>query len=136
MEFNRDAADASNDRLVSNHKKLALNIAGDGLVLQVATVAEGFKSFGVKNLGLNDTDTHSAVVMIDADEDRLQVFVDGALVLEETGTDLDFVGAGGREAGWMIGTPWSQFVGGEISDFHVSDSFSFVDTSPGSLSPV
>ena len=136
VEFNRDVADASNDRLVSNHQKVALNIAGDGLILHVATAAEGFKSFGVKNLGLNDTDTHSAVVMIDADEDLLQVFVDGALVLEETGTDFDFVGAGGREAGWMIGTPWSQFVGGDISDFHVSDSFSFVDTSPGSLSPV
>jgi len=67
-------------------------------------------------------------VLVDAETDRLQVVVDDVLVLDEQGTDFDFVGAGGREWGWSLGTAWNRWFEGEVYDFQVSDDFAFVQT--------
>lgn len=127
VDFQRGEADGSTDRLVWNHQKVGLTLQGDGLVVNVATASGQFKSFAVQDLGLNDTDLHQAVVLLDQSADRLQIIVDDKLVLDETATDLQFIGAGGREAGWMLGTPWSRFFDGDVTDFRVSDSFHFLN---------
>lgn len=127
VDFQRGEADGSTDRLVWNHQKVGLTLQGDGLVVNVATAAGQFKSFVVKDLGLNDTDLHQAVVLLDQTEDRLQIIVDDKLVLDDSSTDLQFIGAGGREAGWLLGTPWSRFFDGDVTDFRVSDSFHFLN---------
>lgn len=125
VDFSRAEADGSVDRLVWNHQKFGLTLQGDGLMVNAATAKGEFKGFVVGNLGLNDTDQHRATVLLDQTEDRLQIFVDDKLVLDETGTDFQFTGAGGRESGWMLGTPWNRYFEGDVTDFRVSDTFDF-----------
>jgi PKD repeat protein len=127
VDFRRDEADGSTDRLVWNHMKVGLTLTGDGLQVQVATTDQGFKTYGAGKLGLNDTDWHRAVVMVDQATDRLQVIVDDRVVLDRCDADFHFTGAGGREAGWMLGTPWDRFFDGDIAAFQVSDQFDFLD---------
>lgn len=127
IDFARDSVDDDAARLVWNHLKVGLTLKGEGLLVQVATADGDFQSFAIKDLGLDDTDLHNAVVMIDETSDHLQVFVDDQLVLDETETDFQFSGAGGREWGWSIGTAWGRYFDGEVTDFQVTDSFDFVD---------
>ena len=128
VEFARDTADGSTQRLVWNHQKIGLTLTDDGLIAHVQNNDAKFhKGFVAKNIGLNDTDTHQITMMVDQTTDRLQVIVDDQLVIDETGTDFDFIGAGGREWGWNLGTPWGRYVDGEISAFAVDDEVQFVD---------
>lgn len=128
VEFARDEADGSTQRLVWNHKKIGLDLKDDGLRVKI-----GGDWFEAEDLGLNDTDTHRISVLVDQDTDQLQVLVDDLLVLNETDTDLDFVGNGGREWGWRIGTPWGRDVDGTLTDFRIDDDFHFVDGSVFSM---
>ena len=129
VEFTRDEADGSAQRLVWNHTNIGLTLTGDGLIAHVANedakFNKGFKAF---DLGLNDTDTHEISLLVDQNADRLQVIVDDEVVIDESGVDFDFVG--GREYGWTLGTPWGRDVDGEISAFAIDDEVQFVDTSP------
>ena len=132
VDFSRDVADGKEARLVWNHTKFGLAVEGDGLKVQVATAKEGFKTINVANLGLNDTDNHTIRVIMDEVSNRLQVVLDGKIVLNTASTDLKFVGAGGYEHGWMLGTPWDRFFDGKISDFRIEAKADFVVKSAGS----
>ena len=128
VEFERDEADGSSQRLVWNHRKIGLTLTDDGLVAHVRNNDDPFhKGFRVDNLGLNDTEKHTISVMVDQDSDRLQVIVDDQLVLDETNTDFDFVGADGQEWGWNIGTGQDRYVDGEVSGFAIDDDVHFLD---------
>ncbi len=128
VEFARDEADGSKQRLVWNHQKIGVELVKDGLVVKVANNDAKFhQGFKIKDLGLNDTDTHRITVLVDQDSDHLQVLVDDLLVLDETDTDFDFVGAGGGEWGWKLGTPWGNAgPDGVMTDFRIDDDFAFV----------
>ena len=65
--------------------------------------------------------------MVDQVADRLQVLVDGQVVLDETGVDFDFVGGG--EWGWDIGFSHNRYADGDLSAFAVDDEVQFVDYS-------
>jgi hypothetical protein len=111
--------------------KLGLTLEGDGLRVHASNSEDHFsKGFQIEGLGLNDGELHNATVMVDAGDDQLQVVVDDVLVLDVQDTDFDFVGAGGHEWGWNLGTPWSQWFEGEVYNFQVSDNFEFLDTTP------
>lgn len=126
VDFSRDVADGNEARLVWNHMKFGLTLVGDGLAVQVATAKEGFKTISVGNLGLNDTDDHTIRVVMNQVSNRLQIVLDGKIVLDTNSTDLKFVGAGGYEHGWTLGSPWDRFFHGEISDFRVEARSLFV----------
>jgi hypothetical protein len=51
-------------------------------------------------------------------------------MLDEQGKDFNFVGAGGHEWGWSLGTAWNRWFDGEVYDFQVSNDFDFVDHAP------
>jgi Right handed beta helix region len=128
VDFARHTADGSEQRLIWNHKKMALTLTDDGLIAHVANTTGKFhKGFEVSNIGLNDTEVHQISLLVDQATDRLQVIVDDVLVLDETGTDFDFVGAGGREWGWNIGTGWGRYVDGEVSNFQIDDEVQFIE---------
>lgn len=120
--FARAEADGSEQRVIWNHQKLGLSVVDDGLIAMV-----GGKHFVVDDLGLNDTEQHQISVIVDQDSDRLQVLVDDLLVLDADDQDLDFVGRGGHEWGWKIGTPWSREVNGTVTDFRIDDDIAFVE---------
>lgn len=127
VEFTRDTADGSAQRLVWNHKKIGLTLTDDGLIAHVANNDAKFhKGFHAKNIGLNDTETHEITVLVDQNADRLQVLVDDQVVIDRSDVDFDFVG--GREYGWTLGTPWGRDVDGTISEFAVDDEVQFIDT--------
>ena len=84
VEFARDEADGSSQRLVWNHRKVGLTLTDDGLIAHVRNNDNPFyEGFRVDNLGLNDTDVHQISLMVDQASDRLQVLVDGNVVLDE-----------------------------------------------------
>lgn len=133
IDYSRDVADGQEARLVWNHLKFGLAVDGDGLIVNVATASEGFKKIRVDNLGLNDTDNHTIRVIMDGVSNRLQVVVDNKVVLNTTSTDLKFVGAGGYESGWMLGTPWNRYFDGDISDFRIEAKADFVSSTSASV---
>lgn len=133
IDFSRDVADGKEARLVWNHMKFGLALEGDGLKIQVATAREGFKTITVANLGLNDTDNHTIRVIMDEVSNRLQVVLDGKVVLNTSSTDLKFIGAGGYEHGWTLGTAWDRYFDGEISDFRIEAKAAFIG---GTTTPV
>ncbi|MFU8831393.1 MAG: right-handed parallel beta-helix repeat-containing protein [Wenzhouxiangella sp.] len=116
------------ERLVWNHQKIGLTLEGDGLRVHVGNNDGKFhQGFQIEGLGLNDGNRHTATVMVDAETDRLQVVVNDVLVLDKQGTDFDFVGAGGHEWGWSLGTAWNRWFEGEVHGFQVSDDFTFIE---------
>ncbi len=129
VEFTRDEADGSSQRLVWNHRKVGLTLTDDGLIAHVRNNDDPFhKGFRVDNLGLNDADTHTISLMVNQASDRLQVLVDGNLVLDETNTDFDFVGGDGNEWGWNLGTGWGNYIDGEVTSFAIDDDVQFIDS--------
>ena len=131
VDFQRDNTDGGDVRLVWNHLKMGLELVDDGLRVRVATADEGFKSFTVKNLGLQDLESHNAVVMVDTKDDRLQVVLDNKVVLDVNNVDFDVIDAGGREWGWKLGSAWSDAMTGRITDFDLGDRFEFLGTNDG-----
>lgn len=128
VDFSHNGQNSGEERLVWNHVKIGLTLKDDGILVQAATVDEGFKSFRVTGLGLDDNDQHRAIVMLDAATDRLQVVLDDQVVLDvQDGTNFNIVGAGGREWGWSLGTSWNRHFDGEVTDFRLGDRFEFLD---------
>jgi len=126
VDFQRGTVDGGRQRLVMNQKKIALDVAGDGLEIRVKQVDTGFKeAISIDNLGLDDTDLHQVIVMVDAVTDRLQVVLDGALVLDKQDSDIELVGIG-PERGWKIGTQWRADFDGEVHDFRMDSSADFL----------
>ena len=126
VEFTRDKADGSQQRLIWNKEHVGLTVYKDGLKAHVKNNDGKFhEGFIAKNLGLNDTETHEITLMVDQVSDRLQVLVDGQVVLDETNTDFDFVG--GREWGWDLGFQYNRHIDGQVSSFAIDDEVQFVD---------
>jgi len=129
VDFRKTNADAEDMRLVWNHKKVGLVVEEDGLRVHIAEDGSSFQheSILIDNLGLDDTESHQAIVIMDAETDRLQVVLDGEVVLDRNQqSDIDFVGAGGDEWGWTIGSEWSHDFEGEVTDFRIEADAQFV----------
>jgi chitodextrinase len=129
VDFSRQPDSGGDQRLVWNHMKAGLSLTTDGLLVQVATADQGLKGFTIKGLGLDDTEKHTAAVLIDATHDRLQVVLDDKVVLDVSNVDFDIVGAGGREWGWTLGSAWNHDFTGDVYAFSVDTHFDFIDTS-------
>ncbi|NOE20658.1 hypothetical protein GS634_21220, partial [Ruegeria atlantica] len=121
VEMTRGGEDTGAERLIWNHSNFGLKLTKKGhLVAKVDNNDGGFRDgYKIKNLDLNDGETHQVTMMVDQNTDRLQVLVDGAVVLDETETDFDF--AGGRERDW--------YVGDSVETFGIGDDADFLDTS-------
>lgn len=130
VDFMSDSIKGGAERLVWNHVKVGLTLEADGIRVHAANEDdEQFSSgFKVSGLDLHDGNRHNVTVMVDAEADRLQVVVDDILVLDEQDTDFNFVGAGGHEWGWSLGTAWNRWFDGEVYDFQVSNDFDFIET--------
>jgi hypothetical protein len=126
VDFLRDTVDDVMDRLIWNHMRMGLTLTRDGLVVEVATRDQGFKKFTADNLGLDDAELHRAEVMVDSVADRLQVLLDGDIVIDATDADFDLSTAAATPRNWTIGTPWNRFLDGEVHDFRLGDQFHFV----------
>lgn len=122
VDFSRDVADGQDSKIFWNAKQLGLKVVDDGLVVRAATTDQGFKTFKVKDIGLNDTDWHNAVVLVDSVEDRMQVIIDGVLVLDETDTDFDVTGT----SDWRLSAGGVRSLDGQISDFRLDDTDAFI----------
>lgn len=117
----------SGGRLVWNHLKVGLEVYESRLRVAIQTAEDGVAWLSVDAPGLAGNSGNRVTVLADAEADRLQVIVNDRVVLDETETDIDFVGAGGREWGWYLGAPWGDQFSGDIHDFRVSDRFEFLE---------
>jgi PKD repeat protein len=129
VDFTSDSIKGGAERLVWNHMKVGLTLEADGIRVHAANEDDRFSSgFKISGLDLHDGNRHDVAVMVDAETDRLQVVVDDVLMLDEQGKDFNFVGAGGHEWGWSLGTAWNRWFDGEVYDFQVSNDFDFIET--------
>jgi PKD repeat protein len=126
VEFQRDAADGSTGRLLANPGQILLTVEDDGFRLNVATADAGMKRFDLGNLGLNDTDWHKAMVLVDADADRLQVFMDGQMVLDDQSHDYVMTRPEGGGRGWLAGTSFD----GQIAEIRLDDDIAPLPQQP------
>ncbi|NOE28417.1 right-handed parallel beta-helix repeat-containing protein [Ruegeria sp. HKCCD6157] len=122
FEMTRGEDDTGAERLVWNHSNFGLKLTKKGhLVAKVDNNDGGFRDgYKIKDLDLNDGEAHQVTMMVDQNTDRLQVLVDGAVVLDETETDFDFAGGGERD--------W--YVGDSVETLGVGDDVDFIDSSP------
>lgn len=122
IDFSRLAADNSGGRLIWNHTRLGVSVAGDGLIFQVAGSDQKLHKTAVTGLGLNDTEDHRLTLIVDSEHDVLRAVLDGAQILEQTGgVDLDMSG-GSFQWGWTLGSPWaSAGMAVEVDDFQMVD---------------
>ena len=128
VTFQRENPDDDYERIVWNHMKLGISVKDDALLINVASPDRKFyEAFAIKDAGLDDSESHTVSVIADSENDRLQVVLDGEVVLDDQDTDIEIAGAGGREWGWLLGSPWSEDFEGSISDFQVDDSAVFVE---------
>jgi len=129
VQFRKSETSDEEMRLVWNHHKIALTTEGDSLKVYVGDANNRyFESVTIDNLDINDTDLHEAIVIVDAESDRLQVILDEKVVYEEQDErDLILVDAGGYEWGWRLGGAWNRGeLDGEIHDFRVQAEADFV----------
>ena len=118
VDFQRDAGGDRAGTLFSNADQIRLDVVDDGFRLRVATADAGMKTYNIGKLGLNDTDRHQAVVIVDAVADRLQVFLDDRLAFEDRGIDLVMTNPeGGHNGGWRLGAGFD----GQIADLRIDD---------------
>ncbi|WP_209835504.1 right-handed parallel beta-helix repeat-containing protein [Ruegeria sp. HKCCE3926] len=117
IDVTREEGDTTAERLVWNHSNFGLKLNKKGhLVAKVDNNDGGFRDgFKITDVDLSDGETHQVTLMVDQDTDRLQVLVDGAVVLDETNTDFDF--AGGRERDWYVGDSVDTFAIGDETPF-------------------
>jgi len=128
VDFRKNSTGDAEQRIIWNHKKIGIAVDGDDLKIYVGQADTAFhKAITIDDLGLDDTELHQVMVMVDAETDQMQVIVDSELVLDmQQDRDLDFVGAGGNEWGWSIGTAWNRHFDGEVSDFRIEASAEFL----------
>jgi len=129
VTFQRADVGAGQERLVWNHMKFGVVLDGDDILVHLANTENPFhKALAVRDAGVGDLDEHTLAVTVDAEADRLQVVLDGEVVLDICDVDFDFVGAGGIEWGWSLGTAWNRYYEGSISEFTLDDQAVFVDS--------
>ena len=89
-------------------------------------------SIFIDDLGLSDTARHDATVLMDQASDRIQIFVDGAMVWDEQGAaDIQFgildSGEIHRKDAWQLGSQKEKDFVGEIYDVRLDATADFVD---------
>ena len=124
MSFNLDSNDELG-QLFNNHMRLSMAVSEGTLVLRVATEDEGFKRYDIDDLDLALGEDHRLTLSLDRADDRLQVVLDGEIILEDTSTD--FVARDGMHNwGWTLGNHWHDSIDGTIGDFALIDTGVFL----------
>lgn len=118
-----------NERLVWKVKSFGLLLDDGALELAVMGEDDKFKFLKTGDLGLEDGEINNAVVLMDDVQDRIQLFVDGALVLDETDIAFDI----GNTTKWKLGGSTKKSFEGEISEFAIDTEFDFYEDSSAIL---
>ena len=128
VTFSKANADDGDMRLVWNHMHVGLGVEEDGLRLFVGQNDAAFhKSIMIDDIGLNDTEQHEAIVIIEDNEDRVQVILDDQIVFDETGTrDLELTDTHDGQWGWTLGSAWNRDFEGEIYELRIDAEAEFV----------
>lgn len=127
VDFQRAEADGKDVKVFWHHETLGLRLNEDGVIVRVGTADGEFKKFEITDLGLNDTDLHNAILMVDGETDRLQVLIDGALIFDETNIDLDIAQLGAEEKGWHLSGFKGKSFDGNITDFRIDTDVEFIE---------
>lgn len=130
LEFRRDDPDG-HDILLWNHGRFGIAMNGDMLEIRVAQEDNPFyDGFRIMNSGLKDTEAHNLRVVVDGGQDRLQVIIDGDVVLDDSSRDIDLVQSDKGHWGYMIGTPWASTFEGAVTGLEIDDSAQFIPEDP------
>ena len=115
-------------RLLWNHQTFGIEQTSDGLMVKFKTADGKWAAVKTKAEGLDDNQKHDIAVAIDSDLDRIQIMVDGEVVLDEAGKhDIELADTGGYDWGWRVGTSWDRWFDGEVSNLVIEDDAMFQD---------
>ncbi|MFN3937463.1 MAG: right-handed parallel beta-helix repeat-containing protein [Gemmobacter sp.] len=129
IEFTRETSNGT-ERLFWNNQKFGVTLIDDAIQINVATAKEGFKQIRIDDAGVGNTATNRVTVLLDAAQDRMQVFVNNDLKLDERSTDFDLQSGSKKEWGWTIGNEFNRHFSGDVHDFRLGDWFEFLDDQP------
>ena len=125
---NDDPASAS--RLLWNHTTFGIEVEGETVrVYAKADGQKGMEKYVASHASLDDGGEHDIAVAIDSALDRIQIVVNGDVVLDDVGSaDIALADdPGGRDWGWWVGTPWKQDFDGTVTALTIEDDAAFDD---------
>ncbi len=120
LDFNRLEADGSTGRLLWNHTRLGVELKGDSLEFLVGTADGGVERVLIRDLGLNDTESHNLRLYIDTEQDVLRGVLDGQEIVRLGNVDFDMGSSADYQWGWTVGSPWGAAAAGvQVSDLQI-----------------
>ena len=115
--------------LLWNHMNFGVEIAGSELRVFAHTEDEGFKSYRTSSAPLEVDGEHRIIVAVASDLDRIQIVIDGEVVLDQIDEGLN-IAARGTDAydwGWSFGVGWDSGIDGTVSEIALYDDALFHD---------
>ena len=122
--------------LLWNHMNFGVEIAGSELRVFARTEDEGFKSYRTSSAPLEADGDHRITVAVDSDLDRIQIVIDGEVVLDQIDEGLNIAarGADAYDWGWSFGVGWDSGIDGTVSEIALYDDALFYDPANEDLS--
>ena len=128
LTFDRDGMLDGSERLVWNHRTFGIELREDKVSVLASTADGSITRFHAEIEGIGDDNPHHLRVSIDSDLDRIQIVVDGQVVLDDSSRDLDLAAVSEvhDHHHWTLGTPWGDWFDGEITGLVIADDAVFV----------
>ncbi len=131
VDFQKADATDGDMRVAWNYQEVGITVEENGLTINFGQADTKFRdsSVHIDNLGLDDTEIHNTVVLLDETTDRLQVILDGEVVLDEQqSADIEFGNDNGvRRDGWTLGSARHHDFAGDIYDFSLDSTADFIN---------
>ena len=119
-----DMGDAA--RLLWKHMSFGVEVKGEEIRVRAATEDEGFKVYRAKADSLDEEGERQITVAIDSDLDRIQIVVDGEVVLDEIDEGLNIAHQiKDRDYDWTFGTGYGHWFEGQVTDLRIYDDALF-----------
>ena len=133
LSFDRDGTMTGAERLLWNHGTFGVELS-DGHVTVLAGTADGrLARFKAEAEAIDSNDPHHLRISVDSDLDRIQIVVDGNVVLDDDSHDLALsrVTEASDSHDWTVGTAWNRWFDGDITGLVIADDAVFVDMPAG-----
>ena len=129
LTFDRNGTLDGAERILWNHGTFGVELS-DGQVTVLAGTADGrLTRFKADAAGIGDDAAHHLRISVDSELDRIQIVVDGQVVLDDDSHDLELsrVAEANDNHDWTLGTAWNRYFDGEITDLTIADDAVFLD---------
>ena len=113
-------------RLLWKHTHFGVEVSGEKILVRAATEDEGFKCYSAKSDLIDEEGTRQITIAIDSDLDRIQIVVDGEIILDQIDEGLNIAHElNTYDYDWSFGTRYGAWFEGELTDLRIYDDALF-----------